>query len=36
MQLILKLDKVLHMYNLSLCVLLPDDGSFIGELKHVA
>ena len=25
-QLIQKLDKVLHMYNFSLCVLLPDDG----------
>ena len=25
-QLIQRLDKVLHMYNSSLCVLLPDDG----------
>ena len=25
-QLIQELDKALHMYNFSLCVLLPDDG----------
>jgi hypothetical protein len=35
-QLILKLDKVSHMHNFSLCILLPDDSSFIGEPKHVA
>ena len=36
MQLILKLDKVLRMYNFPLCILLPDYGCCTGEPKHVA
>ena len=36
MQLILQLDKVLDVYNYSLCALLLDDCSFTGEPKYVA
>ena len=35
-QLILKLNTVLHMYNFSLCISMPDYGSCTGEPKHVA
>jgi hypothetical protein len=36
MQLMLKLDNVLHISNFALFVLLPDDLSFIVKPKYVA
>jgi len=36
MRLIPKLEKVLHMYNFPLCILLPDYGCCTGEPKRVA
>jgi hypothetical protein len=31
-----KLDKLLHIYNFALSVLLPDDVSFIGKPEYAA